>query len=177
MALPKIVKDAMTELIIIDIIILLKLGNKFTIITEIATPPAPLNMLQISPITSEQTHETLSAFLTNFTATSAPCTPVCCSCNKGLILHAVIATPTKSNNTLVPISKKMRISASAKLACDSVNSDIKANKTERHNEVKKICTSQILFDFGFAFRPITISFSSLRPFVSNLFLSTLYYMV
>ena len=75
------------------------------------TPPAPLRMLQISPITSEQMHEVLSAFFTMAKANLLPDSLRSTRSRIGLILHAVTATPMMSAITLTKINTTIKTMA------------------------------------------------------------------
>ncbi len=134
-ALPKTVSAAIIELTKVERNAPLMLGSSDMSMMEIATPLAPLTMLQISPTTSVQIEETLSAFFTSLIdASTALLFFSFLIRKKGFMLLAATATPITSKTTLTKIRSKTKMSSTAKLALINKRCDMIENIKQRRRE-------------------------------------------
>lgn len=104
----------------------------------IITPADPETIPQISPITSLQNEETLSAFLMNFTAKALPFTFLELIELNGFMSAAVTETPTISKKTPSPIKKKSNNNPIKIFTLGRIASDAKEKTKEIKNAVQEI---------------------------------------
>ena len=127
MALPPTVTEEMKPAITALRSAFSKPGLAISILKTIAAPMAPLIIPQMSPITSLQKLDTLSAFFKRSTASLAPFILFAAIEFIGTSEHAVIATPIMSNKTPIEIIITSITSATAIFALINKVSEIKLN--------------------------------------------------
>lgn len=92
----------------------------FVMATTIQAPPAPHNVLQISPTTSAQKEQTFSLFLQSISPTSAPFFFSFSHFKNSFISADAAAMPSISNTTAIKIKKERQMQAKTTPILDSI---------------------------------------------------------
>lgn len=124
-----------------------RLGLFSRILKTIAAPIAPLIIPQISPTTSLQKLDALSAFFKSPTASFAPFILLAAMEFTGTTGHAVIATPIMSNRTPIDIINTSMIKEVIILALIIKVSEIKLKIIAKRNVKKVMMIIQFLILF------------------------------
>ena len=124
------------------------------------TPAEPDIIPQISPITSLQNDDTLSAFFLNLTATSAPFTFLAFIELNGLISALVTAVPIISNKTPNKMNNIRIIAPTYELTWFKTISEPKENTSEMVNDIINICIIHFVFESFFFCLGFFIIFST-----------------
>lgn len=156
-ALPPIVKEAMIAVIIKPTQKICKLYI-FDIVAVIVTPAEPDIIPHISPITSLQNDDTLSAFFLNDTAFFAPFIFLALIAFNGLSVVEVTATPIISNIIPIAINIINIIIPIINPTLDSVISDI----NEKINDIINASSVMVIIHFTLLF---FFFFDILFPFI------------
>lgn len=147
-AFPPIVNAAIMAVIISPIQNISRL-YVFDMVAVIVTPAEPDMIPHMSPITSLQNDDTLSAFFLNDTAVFAPFIFFELIAFNGLSVPDVTATPTMSNSIPIPINNSNIIILSSRFTFDNVISDISENMNDMQNAKMVIVISHLVLLFFF----------------------------